>query len=137
MNKSRFFIFILFITMFTLTACGDDGGASTTIDVVFTEFSFTPTEFVIPAGQEITITGVNEGAVIHEFVIMKLGQTVGDDFSDEDEGNIFWEVEVDPGATDTQTFIAPTEPGEYQIVCGTPGHVMAGMIGKLIVVADE
>ena len=137
MQKSRFVFFTLIVTMFVLTACGNSSNASTTINVIFTEFSFTPAKFIIPAGQEITITGTNEGAVVHEFVIMKLGQTVGDNFGDEDEGNIFWEVEVDSGATVSQTFIAPTEPGEYQIVCGTAGHFIAGMVGKLIVVADE
>jgi uncharacterized cupredoxin-like copper-binding protein len=131
MKKS---LFVLFVLMFVLTACGS-AGPSTTIDVTFTEFSFTPTEHTIPAGQEITINAKNDGAVIHEFVIMKLGQTVGDDFGDEDEGNIYWEVEAEPGATANATFTAPTEPGEYQIVCGTEGHFMAGMVGKLTVVA--
>jgi uncharacterized cupredoxin-like copper-binding protein len=99
------------------------------------EFIFTPAEFVIPAGQEITITAVNNGAVIHEFVIMNFGQTIGDDFGDEDEGNIYWEVEAEPGKTVTATFTAPTEPGEYQVVCGTEGHFIAGMVGKLTVVS--
>ena len=131
--KRSLFIF-LFVMMFVMSACGA-GGASTTIDVTFAEFTFTPSEFTVPAGQEITVNAKNNGAVIHEFVIMKLGETVGDDFGDEDEGNIYWEVEAEPGATVTATFTAPTEPGEYQIVCGTEGHFMAGMAGKLTVVA--
>ncbi len=131
MKKS---LFVLFVLMFVLTACGG-AGPSTTIDVTFTEFSFTPAEFTIPAGQEITINTKNEGAVIHEFVIMKFGQTIGDDFGDEDEGNIYWEVETEAGATSKATFTAPTEPGEYQLVCGTEGHFVAGMVGKLTVVA--
>jgi uncharacterized cupredoxin-like copper-binding protein len=134
MKKSIFVLSILFVLMFVLSACGG-GGPSTTINVTFKEFSFTPAEFKIPAGQEITINAKNDGAVIHEFVIMKLGETVGDDFGDEDEGNIFWEVEAEVGDTATATFTAPTEPGEYQIVCGTGGHFVAGMVGKLTVVA--
>jgi uncharacterized cupredoxin-like copper-binding protein len=132
MKKSLFVL--LFVMMFVLSACGG-GGPSTTINVDFAEFTFTPDVFSIPAGQEITINAKNNGAVIHEFVIMKLGETVGDNFGDEDEGNIFWEVEAAPGASVTKTFTAPTEPGEYQIVCGTEGHFMAGMVGKLTVVA--
>lgn len=127
-------LFVLFVMMFVLSACGG-AGASTTIDVVFTEFMFTPTEFTIPAGQEITINTKNDGAIIHEFVIMKFGQTIGDDFGPEDEENIYWEVETEPGLSGTTTFTAPTEPGEYQIVCGTEGHFVAGMVGKLTVVA--
>ena len=131
----KMFLPLVLSLLFVLTACGGGGGASTTLDVVFTEFSFTPTEFSIPAGQEITINAKNDGAVIHEFVIMKLGETVGEDFGDEDEANIYWEVEAEPGKSVTATFTAPTEPGEYQLVCGTEGHFMAGMLGKLTVVA--
>jgi uncharacterized cupredoxin-like copper-binding protein len=127
---------LLFVTAFVLSACAG-GGASATINVAFAEFTFTPSEFTIPAGQEITINATNNGAVVHEFVIMKFGQTVGDNFGDEDEGNIYWEVEAEPGASVTKTFTAPTEPGVYQIVCGTPGHYMAGMSGKLTVVAAK
>lgn len=134
MKKSLFVLSVLFAMTLFLTACGG-GGPSTTIDVAFTEFTFTPAEFTVPAGQEITINASNKGAVIHEFVIMKFGQTIGDDFGDEDEGNIYWEVEAEPGQDVTATFTAPTEPGEYQVVCGTEGHFVAGMVGKLIVVA--
>jgi len=105
--------------------------------VVLDDHSFTPDKVSIAAGQEITITVTNKGTEEHEWVLFNLGQDAGEAFGDEDEGNIFWEVEVDPGAAITQTFIAPVEPGEYQIVCGTAGHYIAGMIGKLIVVADE
>lgn len=132
MKKSLFVL--LFVMAFVLSACGG-GGASNTINVDFAEFTFTPDTFSIPAGQEITVNAKNNGAVIHEFVIMKLGETVGDNFGDEDEGNIYWEVEVEPGKSATATFTAPTEPGEYQLVCGTEGHFMAGMVGKLNVVA--
>jgi uncharacterized cupredoxin-like copper-binding protein len=132
--KKGLLVFVL-VMSFVLTACGGAAKPSTTIDVAFTDFHFTPDAFTIPAGQEITINATNNGAVVHEFVIMKLGQTVGDDFGDEDEGNIFWEVEAEPGASVTKTFTAPTEPGEYQVVCGTEGHFKAGMVGKLIVAA--
>lgn len=133
MKKSLFVLSVLFVMTFVLSACGG-GGASTTIDVTFAEFTFTPAEFTVPAGEEITINTKNEGAVIHEFVIMKLGETIGDDFGDEDEANIYWEVETEAGKSGTTTFTAPSEPGEYQVVCGTEGHFVAGMVGKLTVV---
>jgi len=131
----KVFLPVVMSLAFLLAACGGGSGASTTIDVTFEEFAFAPAEFTVPAGQDITINATNNGAVIHEFVIMKLGETVGEDFGDEDEGNIYWEVEADPGHKVTETFTAPTEPGEYQVVCGTEGHFMAGMVGKLTVVA--
>ena len=136
MRKSTFVLSLLSVMMFFFTACGG-GNASTTIDVIFAEFTFTPSEFTVPAGQEITVNAVNNGAVVHNFVIMKLGETIGDKFGDEDEVNIYWQVETAPGEEITATFIAPSEPGEYQVVCRTEGHYIAGMIGKLIVVAGK
>jgi len=133
--KKLLLILALTLAALTLAACGGGGGPSNTIDVVFTDFKFTPDSFTIPAGQEITINATNNGAVVHEFVIMKLGTTVGEDFGDEDEENIYWEVEVEPGGSATTTFTAPTEPGEYQLVCGTEGHFIAGMVGRILVVA--
>jgi uncharacterized cupredoxin-like copper-binding protein len=134
MKKSLFVVVLILVSSIALAACGGNA-ASTTIKVNMAEFTFTPSEFTIPAGEQITITAVNDGAVEHEFVIMKFGTTVGEDFGDEDEANIYWEVEVDAGGSKTETFTAPSEPGEYQLVCGTEGHYVAGMIGKLTVVA--
>jgi uncharacterized cupredoxin-like copper-binding protein len=134
MKKLRSVSVLLFVLSLVLTACGG-GGASTKIDVTFTDFKFAPMDFTIAAGKEITLTAKNEGAVPHEFVIMNKGQSAGDKFGDEDEGNIYWEVELDPGKTSTVTFTAPSELGEYEVVCGTPAHLEAGMKAKLTVSA--
>src|SRR3990172_7045209 len=133
MKVKRTVLFSLLALSLVLSACGAPSGPSTSIKVNFSDFKFTPAEFTIPAGQAITITATNEGQVEHEFVIMKLGMTVGDTFGDEDDANIYWEVEAQPGETKTETFTAPTEPGEYQIVCGIAGHLEQNMVGKLIV----
>jgi uncharacterized cupredoxin-like copper-binding protein len=119
-----------------LSACGG-AGPSTTINVTMTDFHFEPSEFTVPAGQEITLNATNNGAVEHEFVIFKLGTDAGEKFGDEDEENIYWEVEVMPGQSVTTTFTAPSEPGEYYVTCGIEGHLEAGMIGKLIVAAGQ
>jgi uncharacterized cupredoxin-like copper-binding protein len=102
-----------------------------------TDFHFEPAEFTVPAGQEITINATNNGAVEHEFVIFKLGTDAGEKFGDEDEENIYWEVEVQPGQSVTAVFTAPSEAGEYFVTCGIEGHLEAGMNGKLIVVAGK
>ena len=133
MKNLKLLVAVVLLVALTLTACGGGGQPSTNLKVEFTDFQFNPDSFVIPAGQEITLTATNSGAVVHEIVIMKFGMTVGDDFGDEDEENIYWEVEVEPGQSATVTFTAPSEPGEYQLVCGTEGHFVAGMVGTLVV----
>ena len=37
------------------------------------------------------------------------------------------------GESDSITFTAPMEPGEYTFICSFPGHYAGGMVGKLIV----
>lgn len=119
-----------------LTSCGG-GGPSTTIDVTMTDFQFQPSQFTVPAGQEITFNSTNTGAVVHNFVLMKLGTTAGDIFDEEDAPNVYWEVEIQPGGSTNTSFTAPTDPGEYEVVCRTEGHIISGMSAKLIVVAGE
>lgn len=128
------FIAVLSLGLF-LAACGGSG-PSTELKVYMTDFSFDPMEFTVPAGQEITVSMTNNGAVEHELVIFNYGTDAGEKFGEEDEENIFWEVELMPGESSVETFIAPNQPGEYFVVCGIPGHLEAGMIGKMIVV-DE
>jgi plastocyanin len=124
------------LMLILLTACGA-GGASDKIDVKMTDFQFQPSQFTVPAGQEITFTSSNNGAVVHNFVIMKLGTSAGPMFDEEDIPNVYWEVELLPGADTNTSFTAPTEPGDYEVVCKTEGHIASGMTGKLTVVPAE
>jgi uncharacterized cupredoxin-like copper-binding protein len=126
---------MVFVFGLLLTACGGANKPKDKIDVVMTDFMFNPSTFTIPAGQEITVKASNEGAVVHNFVIMKQGADVGDNFGPEDEENVIWRIEVQPNGEGSGTFTAPDQPGEYQLLCSTPGHYMAGMVGKIIVVA--
>lgn len=126
------------VLLLTLSACGGGTASPTTdIKVTLTDFQFVPNQFTVPAGQEISVQAANNGAVIHNFVIMNLGQTAGTEYTKEDDANVYWKLELAAGGSTDTTFTAPTEPGEYEVVCSTPGHVQAGMIGKLIVVAGE
>lgn len=126
-------LFLFLLAALILSSCAKNYDTELTVDMV--EFAFTPAEYTIPAGKEITLNLTNSGTVEHEFVIMKFGQTVSIPFSDDDEGNIYWEHEVEPGKSETVTFTAPADLGEYQIVCGTAGHLENSMLGKMIVVA--
>jgi len=126
---------VVLVFSLVLTGCGGAGKPSTNLKVNMTDFKYEPMDNTIAAGKEISFQIKNEGVVLHEYVIMNLGQTAGETFGDEDEGNIYWEVEVDPGQSKTVTFTAPSEPGVYEIVCGTEGHLAAGMKGALTVAA--
>lgn len=135
MRKLLTLVGILVSLALGLVACGANAGASTNLSVNMTEFTFNPATFTVPAGKEITLNLNNIGAVEHEFIIMEQGAQVGEDFGDEDMPNIYWQAKQGPGTSGAYTFTAPSQPGEYQVVCGTPGHYMAGMVGKLVVVA--
>jgi len=113
-----------------LSACGPK---KVSFDVELSDFKFTPGAFEVPTGAEVTLNLTNDASVVHEFVVMKLGTQVSMPFDDNDEGNVFWEAEVEPGSAGTFTFTAPSEAGEYQLVCGTPGHLEAGMVGTFTV----
>ena len=132
------FVSLLALTVIALSlaACGA-AGPTTQIDITLRDFQFTPGRFTVPAGSEITVTATHTGAVVHDFLVMKLGTDVGHAFDESDRANVYWELKAEPGETKSGSFIAPLEPGEYQILCGTPGHLEAGMIGTLTVVAAQ
>jgi uncharacterized cupredoxin-like copper-binding protein len=132
----RIYIIMAVILSLMLVSCGGSG-ASTKINVTMTDFQFQPNQFTVPAGQEITFSSNNNGAVVHNFVIMKLGTSAGPFFDDEDIPNVFWQVEIQPGSSVDTSFTAPTEPGDYEVVCRTEGHIASGMTAKLTVVAGE
>lgn len=132
MSKTRLFITGIFVVvaMLLLSACGPKKAE---LNVELTEYKFTPDTFEVPAGGEVTLNVSNKGTLAHEFVIMKLGTQATPPFDDDDEGNIYWEVEVEKDESQTVTFTAPAEKGVYEVVCGTPGHLEQNMIGSLTV----
>lgn len=130
----RIFIVAALLCSLVLVSCGGGGGASKKINVTMTDFQFQPSHFTVPAGQEIEFSASNNGAVVHNFVVMKLGTTAGDTFGQEDASNVYWETELQPGGSVNTTFTAPSEPGAYEVVCRTEGHILSGMVAKLTVV---
>jgi len=129
-NKLTFTFLLL---MLSLSAC-TQRGTSNKLTVEMTDFAFTPSQFTIPAGQEITFHVIHKGLVEHDFIIMKLNTDVGPHFNEEDQPNVYWQIKVQAGDSETVTFTAPAEPGTYQIVCGMAGHVESGMVGTLEVI---
>ena len=129
-NISVISIFVLALAL-VLTACGS-GGA--TLKVTATDTGYDSTTYTVPAGAEVTLTMSNTGVTVHEFAVLKKGEHVTLPFGEDDEAKIYWELDgVEAGKTQSDTFTAPSEPGEYDIVCGLPGHIELGMSATLIV----
>ena len=131
MKKNFFLIALLLFVSLVLSACGS--GANAKLDVTMSDFSYSPDQIEITAGREITVTVTNNGKEKHEFVIFKQGLNAGDKFGPEDEENIYWEIEADPGQTNTGSFTAPDQTGVYYVTCGLEHHMEKGMSGYLIV----
>jgi uncharacterized cupredoxin-like copper-binding protein len=130
--KLRISLFVLLAlsAVLLLSACGPK---KTELNVDMTDFKFTPDTYEVPAGGEVTLNLNNKGTLEHEYVIMALGKQATIPFDADDEPNVFWEAELEAGKSESVTFTAPTEPGEYEVVCGTPGHLEQKMQGKLTV----
>jgi uncharacterized cupredoxin-like copper-binding protein len=114
-----------------LAACG--GNSKNAISVTTTDFKFEPANWTVTAGQPVSLTLKNKGALEHEWVLIKKGMDVTMPFDDDDEAKVFWEIEAKPGETKTETFTAPSEAGTYEVVCGTPAHLEQGMAATLVV----
>jgi plastocyanin len=131
-KKNRWVIIItgIIAALLLLSGCGPK---SITLRVEMNEFEFSPNSLSAPAGAPVTLILKNTGTLEHEFAIMKKGSEASVPFGKEDEAQIFWEIELPAKETTTVQFTAPGEPGTYEIVCGTAGHLEQGMKATLVV----
>ena len=122
----------MMILALALSAC-ENSGSTKKVSFTMTDFAFAPNEFSVTAGQEITLNVTHNGSMEHNFIVMKYGTDAGEMFDETDKGNVLWAVSLQPGDSKTVIFTAPEQPGTYQILCGMPGHMQSGMVGKLVV----
>ncbi|HEY3311417.1 MAG TPA: sulfocyanin-like copper-binding protein [Anaerolineales bacterium] len=131
MRKTLIITLVLLSLSLVLAACGPSG---TTLNVTSTDTGYDLKTYTVPAGATVTLKMKNNGAVEHEFAILKLNEHVTPPFGEKDEGKILWELDgVAAGTTKEGTFTAPSEPGSYDVICGIPGHIELGMVATLIV----
>jgi len=131
MKKVLVSTILVLVLSLALTACG---GNRVTLNVSATDSGYDSKVYTVPAGANVTLNMTNNGAVAHEFAILKSGQHVTPPFGEKDEDKILWELDgVDPNTTKSDTFTAPTQPGEYDVICGIPGHIEQGMTATLVV----
>lgn len=123
------------IGVFVLAACA----APTPVPVDQTlgmtdSFKFEPATIIAEPGAQVTLHLKNNGVLVHSFYLMEKDYQSQAPFDDTDKEHIIQNVEVpevQPGAAQDISFTAPTDPGTYEFVCGTPGHLEGGMKGTL------
>jgi uncharacterized cupredoxin-like copper-binding protein len=98
---------------------------------------FDPADVTASAGQTVNLTLDNSGqALEHSWVLLSADETKESAVTIQqtgDEDRKQFELQVQPGATASGSFQAPSEPGTYVVVCHIPGHAAAGMLGTLTV----
>lgn len=126
----KILVIVVFVLAVKLTACGPK---QVTLNITANDQSYDSATYTVPAGAEVTVNLTNTGALAHVFGILKLGEHVTPPYQPTDKDKILWELVAKTGETTSGTFTAPTEPGEYDIICRVPGHIQLGMTATLIV----
>jgi plastocyanin len=88
-------------------------GDATVIEVVSSEFAFSPVELNFQPGQTVTLRLRNDGQILHNIEITELG--------------VF--VEAAAGQTAEVTFTVPDATAQLAFFCNIPGHRQFGMEG--------
>ena len=124
-------VMLVWVGLIGQTAWAEAGGNS--IEVVATDFRFTPARWTVDAGETVKLTLSNTSVQDHEWVLLKLGAAVTLPFDEDDEEKVFWEIEAGSGVTREETFTVPQKSGVYSIVCGKPRHIERGMTATLVI----
>lgn len=139
-------------TIILITACSPATPATTLPPVEFTltatDIAYDQTQFQAVAGQPIKLTLRNDGALEHDFSIVQIpltgevtttmaegDHTEGHDMSQMSETPDVHVAAAQAGSSTIE--FTPSEPGEYPFYCTVAGHKEAGMVGTLVVTAQE
>ena len=142
MIQSKVLLSVVIVLLLSACSGGSQPGAEITVEAI--DFAYRPFSISIPTGQPVTLTLKNSGKVEHDFVIDKIRVIVVEtsDSGPAEHHQMGHEPNYDlhffakAGETATLKFTA-LEPGTYEIFCSIDGHREAGMIGELIVAAQE
>lgn len=112
---------------------------------------YSVTRLEVSAGEEVRLTLTNVGtlpkqAMAHNWILLRRGDDplafanaaiahqAQDYFPPELAGEVLAHTRLlGPRESDTITFQAPAEPGEYPFLCTFPAHCITGMKGVLVV----
>jgi hypothetical protein len=124
---------IILVWLCLLAACSGSGLATTThIKAVLNTDSYTPSQWRIPGGEEITLELTNETPEEREWALFI--DTPSEPYSPEDEANLIIKFSVPAHQSKTVTFTAPAAPGEYSVTSTIPGQMEDGLVGKVTIV---
>jgi manganese oxidase len=121
------FAFVVAITALALAMFGLRGGSASgasasapaSVDVILTEFRFSPLMITLPV-EGGTINVSNTGSAVHTLSVPELGLKSGD---------------INPGAT-AQMEVGPVAAGMYTVLCEIAGHAANGMTASLMIGGD-
>ena len=141
MKKLSAFLFCLFLfaLVLALSACGGDSATSNAtapqeVRIPMGEMYFKPAITTFKVGQHYKLVLVNEGTMIHEFVIAPVRKP-GQSRADLDTVSLFHADQINPGDSMTVdfTFKQPAPAGTLEFECSYPGHYDAGMHTPIVV----
>lgn len=147
MKKSSFTRNWIATLAFGVLALGIQACTNTTelnLSTVGDTMAYDKTTLEAKAGSTVKLTLKNNAtspAMIHDFVLVKPGTEnevgaaaiaagPGKDYIPDSPSILAHTKLLKPGETDTITFTAPSQPGEYPYICTYPGHyaVMKGVL---------
>ena len=154
--KRPWFLFSLIFAVVLLAACGGEptptpapvipaasAAGAPVIDVVMHDIYFgdqpnnleNPPTWTVTAGKEFTVNLDNKGGLEHNWTALKPNVEPPMPFLPDQHGDLvlLTSSNVPPGQKLTETLMAPSEPGEYIVICTIAGHYPA-MQGRLAVV---
>src|SRR3989338_11121398 len=99
--KHKVLWLVSLVSVLALAACA---GGTRKITIVGEDYHYDAEVWSAAPGQTVELTFTNNGSAEHEWVIIKLGESVSVPFDDDDEPKVFWEIEAEPGETKTETF---------------------------------
>lgn len=84
-----------------------------------------PPLWTVASGGEVNLELVNQGNLEHNWAIVQMGAEVPVPYTggEEQPDLFFWSADVvPPGETESYTFTAPEEVGDYLVICTVAGH---------------
>jgi len=86
------------------------------VSIIATDYEFSPAEVLAKPGEKLFIKLTNKGNSVHMWQIRDRPET---------------HVHTPVGETSAKVVTAPETPGNYKVLCMTPGHEERGMVGTL------